>query len=73
MQIEPYIEEGQDYLDIEYVRELKKLTIDIIEERIVGEKAEIPMDIMEGIEIYSVKGRCVIDYCYDAEHIKEKE
>ena len=48
---------------MEYVRELKKLTIDIIEERIVGEKTEIPMDIMEGIEIYSVKGRCVIDYC----------
>ena len=72
-QIEPYIEEGQDYLDMEYVRELKKMTIDIIEGRIVGEKTEIPMDIMEGIDIHSVKGRCVTDYCYDAEHIMEKE
>lgn len=72
-QVEPYKEEGQDYLDMEYFEELKELTMDIIEGRLVGDKKEIPMDIMEGIDIHSVRGRCVIDYCYDAQHIKEKD
>ncbi len=72
-QIEPYIEEGQDYLDVEYVREVRKLTSEVIEGRLVGKKTEIPMDIMKGIDIRSIRGRCVIDYCYDAEHINQKE
>ena len=72
-QIEPYKEEGQDYLDLEYLKELILMTSGIIEGRVVGEKIEIPMDIMKGIDIRSAKGRCVTDYCYDAEHIIRKD
>lgn len=68
-QIVPYKEENQDYLDMEYVQELIDLTNAIIEGKLVGEKIEIQIDIMKGIDIHSVKGKRVVDYCYDAECI----
>ncbi|MDD6481545.1 MAG: MBL fold metallo-hydrolase [Lachnospiraceae bacterium] len=71
-QIEPYLQEGQDYLDKEYVDELIDITRDIIDGKEVGEKTEIEMDMMKGIDVRTVKRRCVVDYCYDAEHILEK-
>ena len=52
--------------------ELIDITRDIIDGKEVGEKTEIEMDMMKGIDVRTVKRRCVVDYCYDAEHILEK-
>lgn len=71
-QIRPYTEVDQEYLDMQYVRELIKMTGDIIEKRIVGDIIEIPMDEMKGIEIRSAKGKFVWDYCYDGQHVEHK-
>lgn len=64
-QISSYIEENQDYLDCRYLVELTELTEGIINGKLTGEKKEIPMEEMKGIEIFSVKGNYVADYCYD--------
>lgn len=64
-QIHPYIEKEQDYLDIQYVRELMEMTGNIIGKRLVGDRVEIPMEEMKGIRIRSAKGKLVWDYCYD--------
>lgn len=71
-QIAPYAVKEQDYLDIEYVKELRRLTEEIIEGKTVGERVEIPLKELEGIEVYSTKGRKVTDYCYDRQHIRRK-
>lgn len=72
-QIISHIDKDRDYLDKAYVDELVALTEGIIEGTLTGDKKEIPMDIMEGIDIRSVKGNEVVDYCYDVRKIhKEK-
>lgn len=72
-QIISHIDKNRDYLDKTYVDELVALTEGIIEGTLIGEKKEIPMDIMAGIDIRSVKGNEVVDYCYDTRKIhKEK-
>lgn len=72
-QIVPYAAEGQDYLTIDYVKELKLLTEEIIAGKRIGEKTEIPLEELKGVEVYSVKGEKVADYCYDRQHILKKE
>lgn len=71
-QIHPYIEKDQQYLDIDYVRELIEMTSDIIAQRLVGDRVEIPMNEMKGIEVRSAKRKLVWDYCYDGQHIEHK-
>lgn len=68
-QIISHIDKDRDYLNKAYVDELVALTAGIIEGTLTGEKKEIPMDIMEGIDIRSVNGNKVVDYCYDAQKI----
>lgn len=71
-QIHPYLEEGQEYLEIQYVKELIEMTENIIAKRVVGEIVEIPMEEFKGIEIRSAKGKRVWDYCYDGRHVEQK-
>ena len=64
-QITPNID-AEDYLDKAYVDELITLTEEIISGNTVGEKKVIEMAGMEDIDVYSVHGKHVTDYCYDA-------
>lgn len=70
-QITPYID-GEDYLDKAYVDELISLTDGLIAGTVKGEKKSIEMEGMEEIDVCSVAGKHVTDYCYDAEHIYSK-
>ncbi len=68
-QIKPYLKEEQDYLDERYLDEYTQLTRQIVDGTLVGKTIEIPMDIMQGIAIRQVTGKCVGEYCYDADKI----
>ena len=68
-QIPPYLEEGQDYLELQYVRELRKRTDEILSGKTVGEKAEMQPDFLAGIDVRCAKGICVTEYCYDAQKL----
>lgn len=70
-QITPYID-NEDYLDKAYVDELISLTDGLIAGTVKGEKKSIEMEGMEKIDVRSVAGKHVTDYCYDAEHIYSK-
>lgn len=70
-QITPYIG-GEDYLDKAYVDELISLTDGLVAGTVKGEKKSIEMEGMEEIDVCSVTGKHVTDYCYDAEHIYSK-
>lgn len=70
-QITPYIN-NEDYLDKSYVDELIYLTKGLVDGTIKGNPKSIDMEGMEDIDICSVSGKHVTDYCFDAEHIYSK-
>ncbi|MBQ8597920.1 MAG: MBL fold metallo-hydrolase [Lachnospiraceae bacterium] len=70
-QITPYID-NEDYLDKHYVNELITLTDGLVDGSIKGNPKRIEMEGMEEIDVCSVSGRHVTDYCYDREHIYSK-
>lgn len=72
-QVSAYIKEGCDFMDCEYVKELIRMTTDIIDGKLVGEKKEIPLDFLKDIDIRCVTGNYVTDYCYDVRKIHSKK
>lgn len=73
-QIVPYRDNKQDYLDLDYVKELEALTEQIIAGEKSGVKVEYPMEEeLKGIDTYCVSGKCIREYCYDRKHVHEKE
>ena len=71
-QISPYHEEGQDYLDHLYVAELRELTEKILAGELEGEKVDLQLEFLKEIDMRSIKGTCVTDYCYDAQKLKKE-
>lgn len=68
-QVSAFIKEGLDYIDEAYVKELMQLTEDIIAGKLVGSPKEIKLDFMKDIDVRSVSGSYVTDYCYDAQKV----
>ncbi|MCI8590171.1 MAG: MBL fold metallo-hydrolase [Clostridiales bacterium] len=70
-QIVPYLQTGQDYLDIAYVNSLIQLTQDIIAGNVRGKEANMSAAMFTGIQILSASGPYITDYCYDGQHVTE--
>lgn len=72
-QVAAFIREGLDVLDSAYVKELIRLTEGIVDGSLVGKRKEIPLDFLKNIDIRSVAGNYVTDYCYDVQKIYSKK
>lgn len=68
-QVAAFIRENADFIDNAYVKELIQLTENIVDGKLVGEKKEIPLDFLKDIDIRSVTGNYVTDYCYDIQKV----
>lgn len=68
-QISTLMKERTDYIGREYLKELIQLTEQVLDGSLVGDKKEIHLDFMKEIDVRSVSGHYVTDYCYDAQKV----